>query len=396
MGNQVKRRKVFYIPGFDPFPPRRYRELYRTESKLQAEISSYEISQGSLDLDGFGWSVEARIDDMHTQSEIEVLVWADIVKKSMSNSLLGTYFNMIRTAYIYISSGVLWDLFKLRKGPVIAALYPVGFLLGQLVIAILIAWGLGRLLGIVHPMASVLGLVAIWPVLAWFRKMDGKIFAYYLMQDYAHSAQHKGAYPVDLEVRLSEFGDKITSALSKGYDEILVVGHSSGAHMAVSVLAQLDRDGAFEGQETEVNFLSLGQVVPMVAFLPEARALRQDLQLLSQSASVTWVDVTAPGDGCAFALCDPVSVCGVAPPNKTGPLVISAAFSQTLKPETWAKLKRRYFRLHFQYLCAFDNPGSYDYFQITAGPLTLRDRFQGRQPSKSRIDYPVARHRSLP
>jgi hypothetical protein len=165
--------------------------------------------------------------------------------------------------------------------------------------------------------------------------------------------------------------------------------------MAVSVLAQLDLDGAFEGQETEVNFLSLGQVVRMVAFLPEARALRQDLQLLSQSTLVTWVDVTAPGDGCAFALCDPASVCGVAQPNKTGPLVISAAFSQTLKPETWAKLKRRYFRLHFQYLCAFDNPGSYDYFQITAGPLTLRDRFQGRQPSKSRIDYPVARHRSL-
>lgn len=396
MGNQVKRRKVFYIPGFDPFPPRRYRELYRTESKLQAEISSYEISQGSLDLDGFGWSVEARIDDVHTQSEIEVLVWADIVKKSMSNSLLGTYLNMIKAAYIYISSGVLWDLFKLRKGPVIAALYPVGFLLGQLVIAILIAWGLGRLLGTVHPMASPLGLVAIWPVLAWFRKMDGKIFAYYLMQDYAHSAQHKGAYPADLKVRLSEFGDKITSALGQGYDEILVVDHSSGAHMAVSVLAQLDRDGAFEGQKTEVNFLSLGQVVPMVAFLPEARALRQDLQLLSQSASVTWVDVTASGDGCAFALCDPVSVCGVETPDRTGPLVISAAFSQTLKSETWAKLKRRYFRLHFQYLCAFDNPGSYDYFQITAGPLTLRDRFQGRQPSKSRIDYPVARHRSLP
>lgn len=130
MGNQVKRRKVFYIPGFDPFPPRRYRELYRTKSKLQAEISSYEISQGSLDLDGFGWSVEAHIDDVRTHCEIEFLVWADIVKKSMSNSLLGTYLNMIKTAYIYISSGVLWDLFKLRKGPVIAAFYPVGFLLG--------------------------------------------------------------------------------------------------------------------------------------------------------------------------------------------------------------------------------------------------------------------------
>ena len=90
MGNQVNRRKVFYIPGFDPFPPRRYRELYRTESKLQSDISGYDISQGALAIDGFGWAVDAHIDGVHTHSEIEVLVWADIVKKSMSNSILGT------------------------------------------------------------------------------------------------------------------------------------------------------------------------------------------------------------------------------------------------------------------------------------------------------------------
>jgi hypothetical protein len=43
-------------------------------------------------------------------------------------------------------------------------------------------------------------------------------------------------------------------------------------------------------------------------------------------------------------------------------------------------LKRQYFRLHFQYMCAFDRPGSYDYFRITAGPQTLADRYAGRPP----------------
>ena len=37
------RRKVLYIPGFDPFPPRRYRELFRRESAMQADISGYRI-----------------------------------------------------------------------------------------------------------------------------------------------------------------------------------------------------------------------------------------------------------------------------------------------------------------------------------------------------------------
>ena len=28
---EVRRRRVFYIPGYDPIHPRRYRELYRKE-----------------------------------------------------------------------------------------------------------------------------------------------------------------------------------------------------------------------------------------------------------------------------------------------------------------------------------------------------------------------------
>ena len=34
---QVRRRRVFYIPGYDPVHPRRYRELYRKEGAEQAE-----------------------------------------------------------------------------------------------------------------------------------------------------------------------------------------------------------------------------------------------------------------------------------------------------------------------------------------------------------------------
>jgi hypothetical protein len=104
--------------------------------------------------------------------------------------------------------------------------------------------------------------------------------------------------------------------------------------------------------------------------------------------------VTAPGDGCAFALCDPVAVTGVAPEGQRWPLVISAAFSQTLSPARWKALRWRFFRLHFQYLCAFDRPGDYDYFQITAGALTLGQRFAGRAPSRSRITRAVNRHTS--
>jgi hypothetical protein len=132
----------------------------------------------------------------------------------------------------------------------------------------------------------------------------------------------------------------------------------------------------------------------MVSFLPEARRLRGDLAYLSAREELTWVDVTAPGDGCAFALCDPVAVSGVAPAAKLWPLVQTAAFTQTLSPERWKELRWRFFRLHFQYLCAFDRPGSYDYFQITAGPIPLAERYAGRPAAKSRIETPLSAYRT--
>ena len=154
---------------------------------------------------------------------------------------------------------------------------------------------------------------------------------------------------------------------------------------------RLERAGILS-RNSPISFLSLGHVVPFVSFLPAATELRSDLKQLGNSDAVTWVDVTAPGDGCSFALCDPVAVSGQGDGTQNGPLVLSAAFTQTLSDARWRVLRWRFFRLHFQYLCAFDQPGFYDYFQITAGPHSLRDRFQDRAPSPSRIVAQTTRY----
>lgn len=389
----VQKRRVFYIPGYDPIHPRRYRELYRKEGAAQAEISGYGLALSPKAAGGgpYGWHVAGEIEGAEAQADFEVLVWSDIVRGSMEQGIFGTYLQMVRTATTYIGSGALWRLMQLRKGPVIAALYPVLFLLLQLIFALLVAWGVSQLIGIWLPdWVGLFGLAVVPPILIWFKKKDGKFFAYYLMHDYAYSAQSKGEDPPELEARMAEFADRIAATFDDDVDEVLVVGHSSGAHLAVSILADLIRDGRVPTKGPALAFLSLGQVVPMVSFLPKAYRLRADLAFLCQRHELTWVDVTAPGDGCAFALCDPVAVSGVAPnTGKRWPLVVSAAFTQTLSEARWVELRWRFFRLHFQYLCAFDRPGDYDYFRVTAGPKTLAERYEGRKPSASRIEKPV-------
>ncbi|KHQ53714.1 hypothetical protein [Mameliella alba] len=401
---EVSRRRVFYIPGYDPIHPRRYRELYRKEGAAQAAISGYEIGLKPKRTGGlYGWHVESDTAGQQVSADVEVLVWSDIVRDSMSTSIPATYAQLVRTAWEYIATGALFRLMRLRKGPVIAALYPIGMLLLQLLAALLAGWAGFALIALLSPWlgigASVLGLVAwigvVWGLLRWFKKKDGKLFAYYLMHDYAYSARFRGANPPELEARMGDFAGIIAEALRDDVDEVLVVGHSSGAHLAVSILADLIRAGRVPADGPKLAFLSLGQVVPMVSFLRDAHRLRADLRYLSAREELTWVDVTAPGDGCAFALCDPVSVSGVAPSNKRWPLVFSAQFTRSLSPERWKELRWKFFRLHFQYLCAFDRPLDYDYFQITAGPVSLGTRYANRPPSASRIDVAVSKYTSI-
>ena len=107
------------------------------------------------------------------------------------------------------------------------------------------------------------------------------------------------------------------------------------------------------------------------------------------------VDITAPSDGCSFSLCDPLTVSALPLAGQTGLLVLSAAFSQALSPKCRRRVRWRFFKLHFQYLCAFDETHHYDYFAITAGPIILRKSFCNREPSKHLQKIAYNRYREI-
>ena len=184
------RRKVFYIPGYDPIPPRRYRELYRKEGADQAAISGYTLTLTPKAGKGtYGWQVQADIGGK-AEAEVEVLVWSDIVRGSMAQGIAATYLQLVRTAGVYILTGALFRLMRLRKGPTLAALYPIGMLMLQLAVALGVGYGLLRLGWLVHPVVGLaVGLAAVVLILRGFRRYDNRLFAYYLMHDYADAAR---------------------------------------------------------------------------------------------------------------------------------------------------------------------------------------------------------------
>lgn len=380
---RVQRRRVFYVPGYDPFPPRRYREFYRKEGAAQAAISGYEFAMqaeapGSA---GYVWRASVTRAGEVAEARLKVLVWSDLVQASMRRGVVATYVLMLRTLWIFLSTGALRAMIRLRPGPMLAGAWPVVMLTAQLLVALgigaLVWWGLALWLpGWLGALAAAAVLAALMQV---FRRLDTRFFAYYLLYDFAQVAAHHGALAPELVARMAGFADEIAAARHEdGIDEVLIVGHSSGAALAVMLAAEVERRGT---AGAPLALLTLGQAIPMQAFLPQATRLRADMAQLASSRVTTWVDVSAQGDGVCFWLTDPPAVCGVAPPDARQPLVFSAAFQQTLSPAKWRAIRRQFFRLHIQYLAAFDRPRDYDYFQITAGPLTLAERYRQRAPS---------------
>ncbi|MBB5515677.1 pimeloyl-ACP methyl ester carboxylesterase [Rubricella aquisinus] len=393
----VRRRKVFFVPGFDPLGARRYRELYRKQGRQQAEWAGYALTvEGRPGKGPYGWTARASMDGVETEADIAFLEWADIVKGAMNVSIPRSYAQLARTLWLYLSSGALIALIRLRYIPMLIALYPAVILTLYLVVCGMIGWGLAEglvLFGLSWLLAGPFGIAVFCALMLFLRRKDGKLYVYYLMSDYAYAASEGGRMPRDVAERVASFQTRIEAALASDVDEVLIVGHSSGAQIAVHLAARVTRPQ----NGPELALLTLGQVIPMVSFLPTARDLRGDLQRASLRPDLCWIDISAPSDGACFALADPVDVSGASPGKdvKRWPIVVSAKFSRALSERQHQELKGRFFTKHVQYLRAFERVQDYDYFAITAGPMTLRERFGWRGSSAGAVWDVMSPHRDM-
>ena len=100
----VRRRRVYYISGYDPQGPRRYYQLYRDEAQKQAGISNYEIDVSALEYEkgasAATWSAELREGGMTSNAEITMLRWDDIARAWMRMPMWRIYIQKVFTIRI--------------------------------------------------------------------------------------------------------------------------------------------------------------------------------------------------------------------------------------------------------------------------------------------------------
>lgn len=374
----VRTRRVYYLSGFDPRGARFYHRLYANEARRQAERLGYAVEVGRREARGGHacWQVDATWPDgQSVQADYVFLGWDDIVRQHWVRSS----WRLVATAVVsysrYVRVGAFARLLRSHRGALYSGLFPVVYLALWLA-ALVGALALGGAAGSVLMPGAVGGLLGT--ALAGAGALVGgaavakRLGVFWLLRTYLFVERWGVKGCPELEARIDHFAEQIVrTQREQPTDDVLLVGHSVGALIAAAVAEKLLRQPA--DAVAGVTLLTLGQCVPLLAFIPQAAPYRQQVVALAEDGRIPWFDVTAKVDPLCFHAMNPAQVCE-APDDAPGRAVMhNARFFRMFRPDTYRRLRRDKLRLHFQYLMSSELDAGYDYFQLTAGPRPARE-----------------------
>jgi hypothetical protein len=338
------------------------------------------------------WSVGAGNGQWHTETRYEVLRWDDLIRRDLSRNWRkrGPLF----LAMIIESSRdrFMTRLFRMDWHFAALLIYPLVALLAVLCAAIAGGYGVASLIALFLPLSSwIKALITIVLAAALARAAEPwlrKAYVYHVLDDWIFHWQDTLGRRPDFDARLDRFGQHLAAAVrDASVEEILIVGHSSGAIVAIeSVARALAVDPELGRRGPRLALLTIGARVPISALWNSAQRLRQAIIQVAAEPSLLWVEYQAPQDPFHAFRFDAVRdlQLDLGGRARVNPVIRSARFKQTLLPHTYRRLRLQFFRLHFQFLMANERPGECDYLMIACGPVSLADRI--RDPEQAVID----------
>jgi hypothetical protein len=377
-------RRVFFIAGFDPKSPRFYHHLYRNLAAHRplgsegadgppVQVSGRRRLNEWADEWDVHWPAGAGGDDLHTRYTL--LRWDDIVRahwERTAGRVLRDHWNFYVDGFRQGFFGRAWRASRLNWMFVV---FPLGVaLLMALLWSVLATAIVAGLPPSAAPWARLaVGLVACGGAWWSWRRLSHRLGSDWLMRLYGFSHTQAAGRVHELDPRVDAMAALIAQAAAESPDaqELLVVGHSTGATLAASALSRalsLSPDIGRSGGP-QLSLLTLGHCTPLVYYFATADQLRNELDALTSHPQLTWVDYTAPADwaGCAR----------ISPWHRPGRAVLhrlSPRLPKILQPEHYQALRRNRLAMHMQYLKPADLAGRYDLLAFTAGRPTLRDR----------------------
>lgn len=386
----VRRRRVFFICGFDPRGPTFYHRGFIKEAAKHSALSGIPIEVGPQETRSpvsDGWIVRFGAGLERVELNYEFLRYDDIVSAHWTTNPLRLW------AITLWGSLSLWrrGVFRAVAGvaPRFATAMAVpGLLVGSasllmLATAVLLGTVVPRLLDWPWWSGVPLALAGVAAVYAGVQELDRRYKVLWGGRWVAFISPLAQGRVAGFDHRLDDLADQLLASCRKqDADEILVIGHSLGSQLATSVvLRACERDLKLGGMRSRLALLELGPATPLISVQPEAEWLRAELRQMP-SCEITWFQICSPIDPLCFPFVDPVALAQSDSPRASaagGPTIVDARFKHVVDPAKYATFKRDHVRTHLQYVLASDRLGGYDYFGILGGSLRLMERY-GKLP----------------
>jgi hypothetical protein len=272
----------------------------------------------------------------------------------------------------FIAGGALWGYFRTNWRYALFFLYPYLLFAGLAALAALAGALAAQALA-----STMAGIAAGVLILAVLLRWPGRRLYLPLMFDdwiFARICVRRG-HPV-LEARLDRAAGNIVAAARRDdVDEVLIVGHSLGAVLAVDLVDRALRvDPGLGESGSRVALLTVGSSIPKIGLHRDARRFRAALQRVAAATGVFWAEYQALLDVMNFYKTDPIEALGLTPTGR--PVIRIVRLSRMLDPDFYRRIKRNFFRLHRQFVSGNDRRATYDYFMLVCGPLPAERQFR--------------------
>lgn len=365
------RRIVFHLGGYDPVDPadqhRRFgRELARFSRtwNVSATASSLEY-----DPDGAGarWNVETQGPGWATVTSYRILRWDDIVRQDMRRPELERLGRAVLSFADFTLTGTALRYFRRNWPYALFFCYPFAVLALLAAIAAAAAIFLGGWGGV---LAGVVIFAGLYLGPGRYLRVPQALDDWDFARNFVH-----GRRP-ETQARVAAFADTLGAAVRSGdAPEIILVGHSFGATLALEVLARaLDRDSQLSAQGPAVRLLTVGATIPKLGLHPRGGAVRTAATRVAAAPGLEWAEYQACDDPISFYKVDPLSLERRRDyPPDSRPMVRRVHVREMLAPATYHRFRHRFVRLHYQSLMANDVRTRYDLFMFACGPVAFSD-----------------------
>ena len=358
----IKKRKIFYISGFDPRGLRYYREQLKTAIEKFLPLAGEDITISSGDKAQYT-DIILKNKTQDTHNDYFFLKWDDIVRQNWEKNPIKLALQTLKTYFLYIFN-IQWFL-PLSKGPVITLFYPI--------VSLILIWGgifllLRMLGGYFIPNIPFLNIIYLGMAFIPAAYILEHIKSLWLLRFFIFNCKAFHTDNTLLDKRLEEFKEIILHSLNdKSYDEVMIIAHSNGSIVMIPLLEQIFKNTPQEMQH-KLSILTLGQCLPLATYYKRAYRLRNSLHYLAQQNFI-WHDITSPADGVCFALHD--IFMPIPKPHHAKSALMTPQFHKYYTPENYKILRKNKFLLHFKYLETADKPSPYNFIKLITSSSSL-------------------------